>query len=176
MSRARRIPHDEGDAISIESVLTIMVVLILLRLLFFIPLVNIDRAHLEKAQVDTYWKQLSEWIQTRENDTVDVKPYIHAFELDGNKIYKTNSGKKWYIEALSPSGDIKVIELDDKTYISCFVKGSNAVATYQYGEMHWSETEHEWFTTNNSVDYGEKEFTTAMQTTFRKWTRDTRGF
>lgn len=61
-------------------------------------------------------------------------------------------------------------------YISFTVKGYNSVVTYRYGEIRWSAAEREWFTLNNSIDYGESQFTVDMQKAYRAWTEETRGF
>jgi hypothetical protein len=176
MSRARRIAIDEGEAISMESVLTVLVVLILLRLLFFIPLVNIDKAHLDKAQQDTYWKQLAEWIKKEKPDAAAAAPYLHAFNLEGAMVMVTDAGKRRYIEALSPEGDITVIRQEGQRFISFIVKGHSTVVTYRYGSIQWSAAEKEWFTAGDTIDYGEKDAMTAMQKAFREWTKQVRGF
>jgi hypothetical protein len=177
MNRARWSKADLGEAISIESALTVLVVVVLLRLLFLIPLVKIDRAKLEEAQRDSYWRSLSEWLAVKETDTA-ARPYLHAFALERSIVCVSDAGAKRYIEALSPDGEITVIMHDQrkKMYISFTVKEHSAVVAYRFGEMRWSAAEHEWFTANNAIDYGERDFTVAMQKEYREWTRQRHGF
>jgi hypothetical protein len=177
MIRSRRGTVDLGEAISIESALTVMVVLIILRLLFFIPLVNIDRAKLDEAQRDVYWKKTAEWLSARPPDT-SARPYCQTFGLEKDAVLVSDAGQKRYIEALSPEGEITVIMHNQprKSYISLNVKGHSSVVTYRSGDLRWSASEREWFTADNTIDYGEKPSSVAMQKAYREWTLKTRGF
>jgi hypothetical protein len=177
MRRARWSTAGLGEAVSIESALTVMVVIIILRFLFLIPLVNIDRARLDEAQRDVYWKNLTEWLAARPADTA-AKPYCQTFGLEKDIAHVSDAGAKRYIEALSPEGEITVImhDLLKKVYVSLNVKGHSSVVTYRSGDLRWSAAEHEWFTANNAIDYGEKDASVAMQKAYREWTQKTRGF
>jgi hypothetical protein len=177
MRRTRGGAVELGEAISIESALTVMVVLIILRFLFLIPLVNIDRAKLDEARRDVYWKKLSECLAAMPADTA-ARPYLHTFGLENDLARVSEIGSKRYIEALSPDGEITVImhDLRKKSYISFNVKGHCSVVTYRFGDLHWSRAEREWFTANNAIDYGEKKATVAMQKAYREWTLQKRGF
>lgn len=176
MIRGRETKVDLGNAISMEDALSIMVVTFVLFFLFLIPLVNIDRTKLEEAQKDTYWEKLSGWISRQEHDGAAAAPYLLAFGLKGHKVGVSETGDKRYIEALSPGGEITVIMHERDKYISFTVRGHNAVVTYRYGDIRWSEAEREWFTENNSIDYGESQLTVDMQKAYRAWTEETRGF
>ena len=46
-----------GEAISFEDVLTVITVLLLLRVVFMVPLVNLDKAKTIAARADRYWSQ-----------------------------------------------------------------------------------------------------------------------
>ena len=108
-----------------------------------------------------------------------ARPYLQTFGLENNIVRVSDIGaKRCYLEALSPDSEITVIMHDQRAmrYVSFVVKEHSTVVTYRFGEMRWSEAEHEWFTANNSIDYGEKQFTVAMQKAYREWTRQTRGF
>ena len=176
MSRRRRVKVDTGQAISIEDALSIMVVIFVLFFLFIVPLINIDKAKLEQAQQDTYWQILSAWIGSQEINQSAAMPYIHTFGLKGQTVLVTDLDYKRYIEALSNKGDLTVIMHEGSRYISFIVRGHSSVVTYRYGSIHWSSAEREWFTVNNSIDYGEKDFTIEMQDNYRAWTKVNRGF
>ncbi|KMQ50845.1 hypothetical protein CHISP_2196 [Chitinispirillum alkaliphilum] len=174
--RKRNIKCDSGNAISIEDALSIMVVIFVLFFLFIVPLVNIDRAKLEEAQLDEYWEKLTSWIETEEHHSAESAPYKQAFGLYGQKVIVTEIDGARYIKALSPDGDLTVINHTGQKYISFIVREHSSVVTYRYGNIHWSTSEQEWFTLNNRIDYGSEEFTTAMQEEFRLWTKANRGF
>jgi hypothetical protein len=178
VSRTRRGHFDLGEAVSIESALTVLVVILLVRLLIFIPLVNIDRMKLEQAQKDTFWKQVGEWLAAQPADESAAAPYVNAFGLQGQKVRISTVGAIRYIEGLANDGVVSAIMHDPATqrYIGCIAKENSTVVTYRIGEIHWSGSEKEWFTANNSIDYGEKEAAVAMQKAYRQWSKEARGF
>ena len=176
MNRTRSGKYDRGNAISMEDALSIMIVTFVLFMLFLIPLVNIDRTKLEQAQQDTYWKKLGDWFEQHDPDYDAGKPYEQTFRLEGYNVWVTQAGEKRYIEAYSPKGEIVVIMHEGNRYVSFIVQEQSAVVTYRYGDIRWSAAEREWFTANNTIDYGEKEQTVAMQHEYRTWTKETRGF
>ena len=115
-----------GEAISIESALTVMVVIILLRLLFFIPLVKIDRAKLEDAQHDIYWKKATEWLAAQTTDTAAARPYLQTFGLENNIVRVSDIGaKRCYLEALSPDSEITVIMHDQRAMRTFLLSSRN---------------------------------------------------
>jgi hypothetical protein len=178
VSRTRRGHFELGEAVSIESALTVLVVILLVRLLIFIPLVNIDRMKLEQAQKDTFWKQAGEWITAQPVDEAAAAPYVNTFGLQGQRVGISMVGAIRYIEGLAQDSVITVIMHDPaaERYIGCIAKESSTVVTYRIGSIHWSGTEKEWFTANNSFDYGENEVAAAMQKEYRRWSKETRGF
>ncbi|MDG5816794.1 hypothetical protein QA601_16980 [Chitinispirillales bacterium ANBcel5] len=177
MNRGRRQKFDMGNPISMEDALSIMVVIFVLFFLFLVPLINMDRAKLEEAQRDVYWKILAEWIETYPDDySKEAQSYVPAFGLSGHKIIVTDDGDRTYIEALSDEGVVTVIVHEGNRYTSFSTKGHSSVVTYRFGDIMWSSSENEWFTVNNRIDYGEEENTVRMQKEFRQWTKERRGF
>jgi len=81
-----------GEAISFEDVLTVMTVLLLLRLVFMVPLVNLDKAKTIAARADKYWSQQALYVLTHQGDSVRVQPYRTAFGLEGKTAMVTESG------------------------------------------------------------------------------------
>lgn len=178
MSRRIRMPRDLGDAISLDAVLSVMTVLLVLRVVFLVPLVNLDRMHLVAAQKDVYWQQLSDYLQSK-GDTAGLEYYASAFAMDGNRILVSEgNGDTRYVESLNTDGTITVVEhrLGVGRFDAMVVKGLGAVPTFRYGSLKWSSTEQVWFTSNDSVDYGERKESLAMKKRFREWTKTMRGF
>ena len=179
MSRRRPQLREMGDAISLENVLSLMVVLFVLRMLFFIPLVNLDRMHLTKAQKDEYWQQLTDYLTTHADSSGNT-PYMSAFSLDGHRVLVSEAGSSdfRYIEALNSDGTLTVVEhrLGSNRFDAMVVRGHSSVPSFRFGSLQWSGPEKVWFTTGDSVDYGNREQSTAMKKRFRDWTKQGRGF
>lgn len=179
MSRRSRPHRDLGEAISLDAVLSVMTVLLVLRVVFLVPLVNIDRMHLVKAQKDEYWQKLSEYLSVKA-DSTDNGYYGSAFGLDGNRVLVTESGigDTRYIEALNSDGTLTVVEhrIGSGRFDALIVKGHGSVPTFRYGSLKWSGSEQVWFTSNDSVDYGNRAESLSMKKRFREWTKTSRGF
>src|SRR4051795_11346001 len=96
MSRRRSHGRAEmGEAISFEDVLTVLTVLLLLRLIFMVPLVNLDKAKTIAAHGDIYWTHQAIWILSHPGapgDSTRVKPYRTPFNLDDRAAVLSNSG------------------------------------------------------------------------------------
>jgi hypothetical protein len=162
-----------------ENVLSLMVVLFVLRMLFFIPLVNLDRMSLVKAQTDEYWPKLSDYLMTH-GDSLAPASYNSSFGFDGNRILISESGQGdiRYIESLNLDGTITVVEhrMGAGRFDAMVVKGHSSVVGFSFGALRWSSGEQVWFTTNDSADYGNRPESVAMKKRFRDWTQKARGF
>lgn len=169
--------RDMGEAISIEDVLSLMTVVFVLFILFFVPLVNIDRMQLENARKDEYWQQLAEWLV--EHGKPASSFYDEAFMLDGHRFYSADlpRGIRW-VEALHSNGTITVVEHDlkRKAYTAMIVKGHSSVVTYRFGAIRWSAAERVFFTSADSLDYGDRPQSLEMKKRFRNYSEQTKGF
>jgi hypothetical protein len=105
MSRsARRHGRIEmGEAINFEDVLTVMMVLILLRLIFMIPLVNLDKAKTVAARSDAYWEREALWVHSHAGGDSAAAAYRTAFELKGYKTLRTDEAGDVWLEASPPA-------------------------------------------------------------------------
>lgn len=179
MSRRTRHPRDLGEAISLDAVLSVMTVLLVLRVVFLVPLVNLDRMHLVAAQKDVYWQHLSDYLEAKA-DTAGPDYYSSAFGFDGRRILVTESstGDTRYVEALNSDGTLTVVEhrLGSGRFDALVMKDLGSVPTFRFGALKWSGSEQVWFTSNDSVDYGERPESLNMKKRFREWTKATRGF
>jgi len=179
VSRRVQARRDLGEAISLENVLSLMVVLFVLRLLFFIPLISIDRMQLENVNKDAYWQKLSEYLAAHA-DSTGTEYYSSAFGLDGYRVLVTESGlgDTRYVEALNNDGTITVIEhrVSSGRFDALVVKGHSSVPTYRYGSLKWSAPEQVWFTSNDSIGYGDRPASLEMGKRFRAWTKQVREF
>jgi hypothetical protein len=182
MSRGRR-HHgraEMGEAISFEDVLTVMTVLLLLRLIFMVPLVNLDKAKTIAARGDAYWSRQAGWVLSHPGDSSRVKPYRTAFGLEGKaaSLTETEPGKTVYLEAAAADSNLTVLrhDLGDGSFISMNVQGRGHSRSYRRGKLIWSREEEEWFPASDSVDYGNREDSKAMEEKFRDWTKAHRGY
>ena len=181
MSRSRRHTRVEmGESISFEDVLTVMTVLLLLRLIFMVPLVNLDKAKTIVARGDQYWSRQAGWVLSHPNDAQKIKPYRTAFGLEDKVASLTESGAGTivYLEASTPDSNLTVLRhnLSDGSFIAMSVLGRGHSRSYRRGKLIWSREESEWFPASDSVDYGSREDSKAMEEKFRTWTRTHRGY
>jgi hypothetical protein len=169
-----------GESISFEDVLTVMTVLLLLRLVFMVPLVNLDKAKTIMARGDQYWTFQAGWVLTHPGDSLQVLPYRTAFGLDGKTASLSESGveKIVYLEAATPDSNLTVLRhnLNDGSFIAMSVLGRGHSRSYRRGRLIWSQEESLWFPASDSVDYGSREDSKAMEEKFRAWTRTNRGY
>lgn len=170
---------DMGEAISIEDALSLLTVVFVLFILFMVPLVNVDRMHLVKAQGDTYFQKLTAWLESK--GTADpMGAYANAFNMDGHRYGEERdslTGATW-VESLDSSGTLTMVEHDRRSgrFIALVLKGESTVPTYRFGALQWSEAERLWFATSDSSDYGERPGMAEMQKRLRDWTLRSKGF
>ncbi len=169
-----------GEAISFEDVLTVMTVLLLLRLVFMVPLVNLDKAKTISARADKYWSSQADYVLSHSGDSARAQPYRNAFGLEGKRamVSETGSGKNVFLEAATADSNLTVLrhDLGDGSFIAMNVQGRGHAVSFRRGKLIWSKEESEWFPASDSVDYGTRPESKAMETQFREWTKGRRGY
>lgn len=178
LRRAARL--EMGEAISFEDVLTIITVLLLLRLVFMVPLVNLDKSKTVAARADAYWTRQAGYVLSRPSDTARARPYRNAFGLQGKTAFITESGTDsiLFLEAAGDDSDMTILrhDLGDSGFIAMSVQGRGHALSFRRGKLLWSEDEQEWFPASDSVDYGTRAESKAMESEFRAWTKSLRGY
>ncbi|MDB5104062.1 MAG: hypothetical protein JWP91_1751 [Fibrobacteres bacterium] len=169
-----------GEAISFEDVLTVMTVLLLLRLVFMVPLVNLDKAKTIAARADKYWSLQALYVLTHGGDSTRVQPYRTAFGLEGkaSMVSESGNGKTVFLEAAASDSTLTVLRHDPETgsFISMNVAGQGHSVSFRRGKLIWSKDEAEWFPASDSVDYGTRQESREMERGFREWTKAKRGY
>jgi hypothetical protein len=174
-----------GEAISFEDVLTVMTVLLLLRLVFMVPLVNLDKAKTISARSDKYWSSQAAYVLNHPDDSARAEPYRNAFGLQGEIVQLSpageagdGGGKILFLEAAAPDSNLTVLRHDpgDGSFIAMSVQGRGHSVTFRRGKLIWSREESEWFPASDSVDYGSRPESKAMEIQFREWTKGRRGY
>jgi hypothetical protein len=169
-----------GEAISFEDVLTVMTVLLLLRLVFMVPLVNLDKAKTIAARTDKYWSSQALYVLEHAGDSARAQPYRNAFGLEGKRVLISGmgAGKGVFLEAASPDSNLIVVrhDLGDGSFLAMNVQGRGHAVSFRHGKLIWSEGEGEWFPASDSVDYGARPESKAMEAGFREWTKGKRGY
>ena len=56
------------------------------------------------------------------------------------------------------------------------VQGRGHALSFRRGTLIWSRDEEEWFPASDSVDYGTRPESKAMEAEFRAWTKARRGY
>jgi hypothetical protein len=169
-----------GEAISFEDVLTVITVLLLLRLVFMVPLVNLDKAKTIAARADKYWSLQALYVLTHPGDPEKVKPYRNAFALEGKPalVSESGTGKTVFIEASTPDSNLTVLRHDvgSGDFVAMNVAGQGHTVSFRRGKLIWSKDEAEWFPASDSVDYGTRTESKEMEKGFREWTKARRGY
>jgi len=66
--------------------------------------------------------------------------------------------------------------LGDGRFIAMNVAGRGHSLSFRRGTLIWSQEENEWFSASDSVDYGTRNESKAMEKEFREWTKARRGY
>lgn len=181
MTRLRRGARIElGEAISFEDVLTIITVLLLLRVIFMVPLVNLDKSKTVAARSDAYWSRQAAYVLSAPADSARSKPYADAFALHGKSalLTETGAGETLYLEAVGADSSLLILrhDLGGGAFIAMNVQGPGHALSFRRGTLLWSQDESEWFPASDSVDYGTRPESKAMEAEFRAWTKARRGY
>lgn len=171
--RPRRV--DLGEAVSFDSVLTILTVLLVLRVVFLVPMVNLDRAKTEQARKDNSWDQTAE---RSVHGTPEGDAYVSAFGLAKGKVRVTPDATEghFWVEASLPDSSVVVLDHDRTggTYVRLHAQGRSEVPTCQFGRVSWSAQERQWFTWADSVDYGDRAMAGPVLDRYRRWLAGTK--
>ncbi len=178
MPRRHRPPRRKRHGISFEEVLTVITVLLLLRVVFMVPMVNLDKAKTESAMRDDYWSRQAAYVLSRPSDPGALKPYRGAFGLRDMKGFLTRAGDTIFIEAAFPDSSLLVIRHlpDQRAFVAMRVEGGGLTHSFRHGRLLWSQAEEEWFITADTVDYGAKPSSRRMEQAFRERTQRERGY
>jgi len=183
MSRAgrRHIRLEMGEAINFEDVLTVMTVLLLLRLIFMVPLVNLDKAKTVAARSDAFWQREALWVHAHAGEDTSAAAYRTAFALEGHKTIRSEeAGSQGYVwlEAADADSSLRVIRHHPATgrFAALNVDGRGHSLSFRHGTLLWSQSESEWFAASDSLDYGVRPESKALEEGFRAWTKAKRGY
>lgn len=171
----RRRKLDLGEAISFDSVLTVLTVLLVLRMVFFVPMVNLDKAKTESSRKAGIW------------DTTAARALLNgALGGDG---YQSSMGfakalvresvlpdSSVWLEAVFPDSSVAVVlhERNRGTYTRLHAQSRDELPSCQYGMLRWSPPEKQWFTVSDSVDYGDRGVSNSTLSAYRAWLREAR--
>ncbi|MEN9353161.1 MAG: hypothetical protein RL318_486 [Fibrobacterota bacterium] len=169
MSRRRHKALDLGEAISFDSVLTVLTVLLVLRVVFFVPMVNIDKAKTERSGRDAFWERSSQWVTTH-GRVNDAHTYGPAFSCESALMTSlTRSEGAIWLEALLPDSTLLVVRHDtaSENFGSMRIQNRSSIPTFRHGRLLWSQTEQAWFTASDSLDYGDRPASKALLEHYR---------
>ena len=171
MARHRR-KLDLGEAISFDSVLTVLTVLLVLRMVFFVPMVNLDKAKTESSKRAGIWDTTATRV-FKGMQRPGGESYQNALGLAKANVIQNaaaDSGTVW-LEAALPDSSVAVVFHDRLagTYVKLHAQAHNELPSCQYGLLRWSPTEKQWFTVSDSVDYGDRGVSGAVLTRYRQW-------
>jgi hypothetical protein len=144
-----------------------------------VPLVNLDKAKTNAARADKYWSLQTMFVLSQAGDSAKAAPYRNAFGLaDRKAMASEGAAGTVYVEAASSDSDLTVLRHDLKSgsFVSMNVAGQGHSVSFRRGQLIWSQDEEEWFPASDSVDYGARAESKAMEKEFREWTKARRGY
>jgi hypothetical protein len=155
----RRAKPDLGEAVSFDSILTILTVLLVLRMVFLVPMVNLDKSKVDQARRSLLWERVVGRLAAgaRHQDDASL-PYLQAFALQSDRSFATVlPDGRVLVEALSADSTLDVVEHDPATgrFVSLRVQASSEAPVFRRGLLLWSGEESVWFPASDSTDYGQ---------------------
>ena len=167
-----------SEGISFEEVLTVITVLLLLRIVFMVPLVNLDKAKTVNAKTDLYWSRQAVQVLSHESPSTAVRPYRAAFGLQDAKAMLSQTPEGIYLEAADSDSSLWIIRHipRSQSFVAMRVVGTGHSRSFRRGRLLWSQAEGEWFVGADTVDYGSDPRSQAMEAAFRSWTLKERGY
>jgi hypothetical protein len=167
-----------GDGTSFEEVLTIITVLLLLRVVFMVPMVNLDKAKTESAQADTYWASAAGHMLHMTPTEEAIRPYRAAFGIRSETAALTRTGDDVYLEAVTPDSSMLVIRHlpETREFVALRVQGLGSARSFRRGSLLWSQAEREWFVGTDTLDYGSHPSSVEMEREYREFTHRERGY
>lgn len=172
MARRRR-KVDLGDAISFDSVLTVLTVLLVLRMVFFVPMVNLDKAKTVSARRAGIWDTTASRVAARSGADEGGEGYLTAMSLGKAAVRQTYDGATdvVWLEALFPDSSTAVVRHDRRSgrYVRLHAQARSELPSCQFGQLRWSGLERQWFTVSDSIDYGDRGVSTAAIAGYRSW-------
>lgn len=164
--RRKAAKADLGEAISFDSVLTVLTVLLVLRMIFLIPMVNVDKAKLDQARRDSLWIRVADRLAALpgEPDTA-AAPYASAFELEGSRVlFERRAGGLDLVSACGADSTLLFVEHDSRSgrFASMRIQRSSEHPVFHRGALVWSPSERSWFVTSDTADYGQDPSSAAL--------------
>ncbi len=178
MARRHLPPRRKRHGISFEEVLTVITVLLLLRVVFMVPMVNLDKAKTESAKRDAYWSRHAAYVLSRPSDPAALRPYRGAFGIRDMEGFVTRRDGAVLVEAAAPDSTLLVIRHvpGQRAFVALRIESGGLSQSFRRGRILWSEPEGEWFITADTVDYGAHPQSQMLEKSFREMTRKERGY
>src|SRR5690606_27342421 len=158
---------------SFEEVLTVITVLLLLRVVFMVPMVNLDKAKTETAQQDSYWSRALTHVLGLPPENQEARPYRAAFGIRGEPVVVSRDGDEIYGDAVAPDSSLLVVRHDpaSRAFGALRVQAQGSARSFRRGRLLWSQAEREWFVGADTVDYGSHPSSVEMERTYRAWSQ-----
>lgn len=181
MRARRKTGHNLGEAVSLEAAITIMTIIFVLRMLFLVPLVSIDKARLEKKTVDHFWGDLVSWLTTDQSgESPNAISYQEAFDLFSSSfIHATDrdedSHSVRYVESLTHDSSLIVVrhDLTNNLFSAMVMSKNGETTTYRHGKLSKVSGSSSWFAAQeDSPDYGDDSRSKVINSVYRAWRSD----
>lgn len=173
MSRRVVQRRDMGDAISLEDALSVMVVIFVLFVLIMVPLINIDKIRLAKAEKDQTYLNRALWLTEQPQSDAALNAYRATFSLHQEGFsFKGKVAPYTYIEFFSPEDSTLTVirhNIEQGHYTLMQSIGLGADAVFREGRLVWSPDEGEWFTAADKLISSKSAPAKNMKDKYKSW-------
>lgn len=156
--RRKPLKADMGEALSFDSILTVLTVLFVLRMIFLIPMVNVDKAKLDQARHDSLWIRAACRLERSGASDPSIAPYASVFSLQGGRsVLERGADGLVLLSSSASDSTLTFVEHDPASgrFSSLRVQRSSEHPVFRRGTLLWSPSENAWFATSDTTDYGE---------------------
>jgi len=182
MSNVQMVGSEEemGSPISLEDALSIMVVIFVLFVVLFVPLIQLDKVNLDKAQKATFWSRVYTFVQkavVSDQDDKRISNYFEGFyDLPGKKnaIHQVNRNLV-ILESVDDQENVTVIlhNPPKKEYVMLISQEFSNELIYRYGTI--QKDAGKYFTSADEVAYTGNPVVMKMKDKYVSWVKQTRN-
>jgi hypothetical protein len=166
---------DQGDAISMEDALSMLVVIFVLFVVFLVPLVSMEKpTQLKKVPEDPFWAKVSRSLNDLDSQASPYAPSFGIYNYLAARITRLNTDK--FIEFLGADSSVTILhhDLDSQQFTSIYVPTGGQSIIYKSGQLEFDSIEKEWLIAQSQTLYYPNEITEPIEYRYKTWFRSSK--
>lgn len=166
---------DQGDAISMEDALSMLVVIFVLFVVFLVPLVSMEKpTQLKKVPEDPFWAQVSRSLSDQEPRAKSYAPSFGIYNYLAARITPVEGEE--FIEFLGADSSVTILhhQLSTHNFTSIYVPTGGQSIIYKSGQLEFDDIEKEWLITQSQTLYYPNETTEPTEYRYKQWFRSSK--